>query len=97
MVGTGRREAGRDPAATAAKAAGAVVDETRDAAITVETNALLARDIDPSALGINVDTAGGRVVFRGDAPDAAARDRATQLALRVDGVVGVNNELRVRT
>lgn len=90
------RDAQRDLPEAAANAAGdSMMDKTRDAAISAQVNARLARDSDLSALGIDVDTAGGRVVLHGTAPDTAARDRATVLARGVDGVVSVDNELRV--
>jgi hyperosmotically inducible protein len=80
---------------------GDVVDSAKakltDATITTSINAELARDPALSALKINVDTSAGRVSLRGTAPDASARDRATVLAHRVDGVVGVDNMLEVRT
>lgn len=81
-------EAVADSSVTAAKA-------VRDAAITVEVKALLAKDPDLSALRIDVDTAGGRVALRGTAPTAGARERAAQLALAVSGVTGVDNQLAV--
>lgn len=90
------REAGRDAQRAAGQTADTVANKSRDMAITAEVNARLARDPGLSALAINVDTADGRVVLRGSAPDAAARGRATQLASAVDGVVAVNNELRVQ-
>jgi hyperosmotically inducible periplasmic protein len=68
----------------------------KDAAITTAVKAELARDSSVSALDINVDTEAGRVVLRGSAPDAAARDRAYSLASAVDGVVAVNNELVIK-
>ncbi len=77
---------------TAANQAG---DKMKDASITTKVNAELARDNDLSALKINVDTAGGNVVLRGSAPNAAARDRATLIAQRVDGVLTVDNQLTV--
>jgi hyperosmotically inducible protein len=70
-------------------------DKMKDASITTKVNAELARDNDLSALGINVDTTDGRVVLRGSAPNDAARDRATTLAQRVDGVLTVDNQLTV--
>ena len=79
----------------AGKAAGAIIDKTRDAAITAEVNAKLARDPDLSALGIDVDTAAGRVVLHGTAPDASARERAASLARSVDGVTAVDNGLQL--
>ena len=67
----------------------------KDAAITTKVNAELARDNDLSAIKINVDTAAGHVVLRGTAPNDAARDRATTIAQRVDGVLSVDNQLTV--
>jgi osmotically-inducible protein OsmY len=78
--------------ATAANQAG---DKMKDASITTKVNAELARDNDLSALKINVDTAGGNVVLRGAAPNDAARDRATLIAQRVEGVLSVDNQLTV--
>jgi osmotically-inducible protein OsmY len=89
------REEGRELRESAGNASETMVDRTRDAAITAQVNARLAGDRDLSALGINVDTAAGRVVLHGSAPDTAARERATTLARSVDGVVSVDNELRV--
>lgn len=77
---------------TAANQAG---DKIKDASITTKVNAELARDNDLSALKINVDTVSGNVVLRGSAPNAAARDRATLIAQRVEGVLSVDNQLTV--
>jgi hyperosmotically inducible periplasmic protein len=77
---------------TAANQAG---DKMKDASITTKVNAELARDNDLSALKINVDTASGNVVLRGSAPNAEARDRATLIAQRVEGVLSVDNQLTV--
>lgn len=79
---------------TAANQAG---DKMKDAAITTKVNAELAQDNDLSSLKINVDTHEGRVVLRGTAPNADARDRATTIAQRVDGVLAVDNQLTVGT
>lgn len=72
-----------------------MADKAGDAAITASVNAELAKDPALSALRIDVDTAQGRVVLRGSAPDRAALERATQLAQAVQGVVAVDNQLRV--
>lgn len=64
-----------------------------DAAITVAVNTALARDEQLSVLRIDVHTADGHVVLDGSAPDAAARQRATQLAQGVQGVKSVDNRL----
>ena len=86
---------------SAGKDSAKVVDSAKakltDATITTSVNAELVRDPSLSALKINVDTTGGRVALHGTAPDASARDRATVLAQRVEGVVGVDNQLVIRS
>ena len=77
------------------KAADVAASKMSDAAITAEVTAALAKDPGLSALNIDVDTANGRVALHGKAPDPAARDRATQLAQNVKGVVSVDNQLTV--
>lgn len=71
-------------------------DKVADATITASVNAELAKDPSLSALRIDVDTAAGRVMLKGTAPDATARDRATQLAMNVKGVIAVDNQLQIR-
>ena len=73
-----------------------VKQDVNDATITASVNAELAKDSELSALRINVDTNHGNVSLRGSAPDATARDRATQLASAVQGVSNVDNQLVVR-
>lgn len=90
------KDAGREAGAAVARATEAAGDKTKDAAITAAVNAKLVADSQLSALSINVDTSGGRVVLRGTAPDTAARTRATELARTVDGVSTVENELTVQ-
>lgn len=97
------RELASDTRAAADRAAAATADATakasnsvRDAAITVEVKAKLAKDPNLSALAIDVDTAGGRVALKGTAPTGAAKDRATELARSVSGVAAVENQLAVK-
>ena len=87
--------AGNNAAQSAERGAEGAVDKVKDAAITTAVNAKLVADPTLSALRIDVDTVGGRVVLRGKAPTSASRDNATTLASRVDGVVGVDNQLAV--
>ena len=89
--------AAADRAATATADAGAKASNAvRDAAITMEVKAMLAKDPNLSALAINVDTAGGRVALKGNAPTGAAKSRATELARSVSGVTAVDNELAIK-
>jgi hyperosmotically inducible protein len=70
-------------------------NKVADAVITTSVNAELAKDPKLSALRIDVDTDNGRVALKGTAPDAAAKERATQLASSVKGVVSVDNQLTI--
>jgi osmotically-inducible protein OsmY len=89
-------QAGRDLGQAATQATAAAAAKAKDAAITAAVNGALVADTSLSALRIDVDTVGGRVTLRGTAPDAAARDRAAQLARNVDGVLTVDNQLQVQ-
>lgn len=79
----------------AAAAMDTAADTARDAAITTQIHADLARDPELSTLAIDVDTQGGKVVLKGTAPTDAAKDRAAAKALAVAGVTAVDNQLRV--
>ena len=90
------RQAAQATSAAASRATDTVSAKTRDMGITAEMNARLAQDRQLSALRIDVDTADGRVTLRGSAPTLAARERATEIARGIDGVVGVANELQIQ-
>jgi hyperosmotically inducible periplasmic protein len=82
-----------NPAEGAKELAEKAMNTASDAAITVAVNTALAKDEQLSVLRIDVNTVDGHVVLDGSAPDAAARQRATQLARGVDGVKSVDNRL----
>lgn len=76
---------------TTPRAASPVSDADISSVITAE----LARDAALDPTRIDVDTAQGRVVLRGSAPDDEAKERAKRIALAVAGVKGVDNYLTV--
>lgn len=76
-------------------AADAVQDAADSAGITTKVNAALVGDPELSALKIDVDTKDGAVTLSGTAPTQTAKDRATEIAQAVEGVVSVNNLLTV--
>ena len=82
-----------NPTEGAKELAEKAISTASDAAITVAVNTALAKDQQLSMLRIDVDTVDGHVVLDGSAPDAAASQRATQLARNVDGVKSVDNRL----
>lgn len=90
------KEAGERASQDLKQAGSEAGDKVGDAVITTSVNAELAKDPGLSALKIDVDTVSGRVALRGTAPSPAARDRATQLASSVKGVVSVDNQLTIQ-
>lgn len=89
------KEMSRDTKQAANQAGETMAGRTRDMGITTSVKTKLAADSQLSALAIDVDTSNSRVVLRGSAPSAAARERATEIAQRTDGVTAVSNELKV--
>ena len=76
----------------AVHAAAAAVNDTT---ITASVKSRLSSDAQLKPADLGVETRYGRVSLRGMAPDAAARDRASQLAAAVQGVVAVDNQITV--
>lgn len=66
-----------------------------DVRIAEQVKAALAGNPDFGALVIEVRSQDGEVTLRGSAPDAAARDRATEIARSVREVRSVDNQLSV--
>ncbi len=73
----------------------ATPDKVKDAAVSAAVASALTREPTLNGYHIDVDSAGGRVILVGLAPDALARSRASELAARVDGVLVVQNQLSV--
>lgn len=67
----------------------------QDATITATVKTELAQDTALGAQTIAVTTQHGLVEIKGSAPDAAARERATRIALAVNGVLSVENRLTI--
>ncbi len=80
---------------TATKAIDSAADTARDAAITTQVHADLARDPELSTLKIDVDTVDGKVLLKGTAPNETAKARAASQAQAVVGVKSVDNQLRI--
>lgn len=80
--------------ADAARTAGQAVD---DAAITAKVKSALVADDMVKGLSVNVDTSSGVVKLTGTVSSQAQIDRAVEVAKRVDGVLNVDNNLRIGT
>lgn len=71
-------------------------DAVDDAGITARLKAALAADPQLSAFKVEVQSRSGHVKLLGQAPDVAARERATSLALAIEGVQTVDNQLQLK-
>ena len=89
------RQSANEAKEASKNAADQATNKVSDALITTSINAELAKDPKLSALHINVDTDSGRVALHGTAPDQAAKERASQIAGGVKGVVSVDNQLTI--
>lgn len=73
-----------------------VRDEVDDASITTQVKLALLGNRATSAVKTKVTTKDGVVTLGGETDNAAAKDLASRLALRVRGVVSVTNEMTLR-
>lgn len=67
-----------------------------DGFITAAIEALLDSDAELAQLDIDVATLDGKVILSGTAPSEALRARAAELAVSIDGVVGILNQVIVK-
>jgi len=79
---------------TTGRTAGRNVD---DAAIAATVKTKLAEDSAKTLTAVDVDTVNGIVYLTGTVPDAAAKQRATQIARHVNGVARVENNLQTKS
>jgi osmotically-inducible protein OsmY len=78
-------------------ACGKTVGETiDDATVTARVKTMLLNDPDVGGLAIDVDTFKGVVTLSGAVKTAAERDKAVELARRVNGVSDVKSTLQIQ-
>src|SRR5207249_180967 len=87
------------PAQTSAPAEskGGAGQEIKDSWITSKTKTALVTDGRVKARRIKVETQGGMVTLMGTVPNARAKDRALEMARKVQGVRAVRNELQLKS
>ena len=77
------------------------VDRTQavasDATITAKVKSKFVADDQLKAHEINVDTKNGIVTLRGAVADPTSKERAAKVAMEVEGVSSVDNQLVVRS
>jgi osmotically-inducible protein OsmY len=87
--------AAREGAAVAKEKTGELLTVVDDFAITASVKADLLKDPKLSSQKVEVTTREGKVTLTGSVTDAAARQRAGEVAAAVSGVQKVNNEIQV--
>jgi len=70
---------------------------TKDATLTAKVKSALAADVGLSTLKIDVDSAGNTVTLKGTVDSADKKQRAEEVARKVDGVATVRNQLAVKS
>lgn len=95
-AGAAMKDATEKGEVSSKKMADKIEEKFDDLSITTAVNAGLAKNTDLSALKINVDTKNGVVLLKGAAPNVAAKERASEIAKAVKGVVNVDNQLIVK-
>ena len=71
--------------------------DAKDATLTTKVKSALAADVGLSTLKIDVDSSGSTVTLKGNVDSADKKQRAEEVARKVDGVATVRNELTVKT
>jgi osmotically-inducible protein OsmY len=88
--------AAEQPVQSSGEATDAVGELTDDTVITTKVKAALLQDLGTVALGIGVETLTGGVQLTGSVDSIDKKQRAQDIAERVDGVIAVDNALSVK-
>jgi hyperosmotically inducible periplasmic protein len=82
---------------TSGSATSDISQATKDSALTAKVKSALAADVGLSTLKIDVDSAGNTVTLKGTVDSADKKQRAEEVARKVDGVATVRNQLAVKS
>lgn len=90
------KQASQDAQVSGRQATADMGEKIDDMVITATVSTGLAKDAELSALKIDVDSDNGVVTLSGPVPTAAAREKASEIAMRVKGVRSVKNQLVIQ-
>ena len=82
---------------TSGSATSDISQAAKDSTLTAKVKSALAADVGLNTLKIDVDSAGNTVTLKGTVDSADKKQRAEQVARKVDGVATVRNELVVKS
>ena len=81
---------------TGSSASSGITQDAKDATLTAKVKSALAADVGLNTLKIDVDSAGTTVTLKGTVDSADKKQRAEEVARKVDGVATVRNQLQVK-
>ena len=93
LLGDGQTSRSSPPPVDERKAAAATTDQ----AVSRAVSSTLLADDQVGRFSIAVSTSAGKVRLSGTVESFEARDKAVALARSVDGVTGIDNQIRVNT
>ena len=92
----GSKSSGSSSGGTSGSVTSDIKQDAKDATLTTKVKSALAADVGLSTLKIDVDSAGTTVTLKGTVDSADKKQRAEDVARKVDGVATVRNQLQVK-
>jgi osmotically-inducible protein OsmY len=92
----GSKTSGSSSGGTSGSVTSDIKQDAKDATLTTKVKSALAADVGLSTLKIDVDSAGSTVTLKGTVDSADKKQRAEEVARKVDGVATVRNQLQVK-
>jgi hyperosmotically inducible periplasmic protein len=92
----GSKSSGSSSGGTSSSTSDQIKQDAKDATLTTKVKSALAADVGLSTLKIDVDSAGTTVTLKGTVDSADKKQRAEEVARKVDGVATVRNQLQVK-
>ena len=90
------KSSGSSSGGTGTSTSDQIKQDAKDATLTTKVKSALAADVGLSTLKIDVDSAGSTVTLKGTVDSADKKQRAEEVARKVDGVATVRNQLQVK-
>jgi hyperosmotically inducible protein len=94
---SGKSSGSSSSGGTSASTSDQIKQDAKDATLTTKVKSALAADVGLSTLKIDVDSAGSTVTLKGTVDSADKKQRAEEVARKVDGVATVRNQLTVKS
>ena len=90
-------KSGTSSSGTSGSVTSDISQASKDSWLTTKVKSALAADVGLSTLKIDVDSAGNTVTLKGTVDSADKKQRAEEVARKVEGVATVRNQLAVKS